>query len=418
MRFLKSIQIVLFLLISSLLLAEEGSPVYRSRKSNDYTIRDGIGNILSKLEKGESVNIAYLGGSITETGDGWRRQTSQWIRKNWPNAKVHEIHAAIGATGSEIGVYRLERDVLNLKPDLLFVEFAVNDGGVSEEKIWKQFEGIVRKTWKANPRTDIVFCYTIISGTIDTYRKGEYPRSANAMEQIADFYGIPSISFGQRVVKMLDEGKLIFKAEKAPEGIVLFSTDGTHPIASGSALYTLDVARAFTAMKGIAGIDHASKLSRTFIRNNLENAKMIPITPNMLKGKWRLLEKGERYSNYIHWLDQIWFSETSGSRIEFKFRGDHVKLYDIPSSDGGQLRITVDGKESGPFSRYHAPWWNRLDAFPVALDLDPDKVHTVVIELDANAPKRTSRDPKIAPQYYEGIRYRVAKILLDGDLVP
>ncbi|MDO5580155.1 MAG: GDSL-type esterase/lipase family protein [Planctomycetia bacterium] len=416
--FLKKSLIVLFLIIPSLLWGEEGKPVYKPRKSSDYTVRGGIGNALIKLEKGETVNVAYLGGSITETGDGWRKQTTEWMQKNWPNAKVHEIHAAIGATGSDIGVYRFQRDVLNYKPDLLFIEFAVNDGGLSPEKIWKNFEGIIRKTWKANPRTDIVFCYTIISGTVDTHRKGEYPQTANAMEQIADFYDIPSISFGQRVVKMLDEGKLIFKAPKAPEGIVLFSTDGTHPIASGSALYTLDVARAFAAMKSIPAVDHSSKLTKIFIRNNLENAKMVPIEPNMLKGNWRVLKKGERYSNYARWLDQIWISETPGSRIEFQFRGDHAKLYDIPSSDGAALWITVDGKKSGPISRYHAPWWNRLYAFPVAENLDPNKVHTVIVELDSKAPDRPNQDPNINPKYYEGIRYRAAKILLDGDLVP
>ena len=398
------------------LSAEE--PVFQARKSSDYVVRDGIGNTLAKLAAGESVNVAFLGGSITETGDGWRPQTTAWFRKNWPNAKITEIHAAIGATGSEIGVYRMDRDVLKYRPDLLFVEFAVNDGGCTPENIWKQFEGIIRKTWKANPRTDIIFCYTIVSSMIDGCRKGDLPAMAAAMEQIADFYGIPSINFGPRVVKLLDEDKLVFKADSAPAGKILFSKDGTHPIASGSALYTLDVERAIKAMAGIRGMDHGPKLAKTFIRGNLENVTMVPVTKEMLKGDWYPLKDGVRYSYYKRWLDQVWCTETPGSRIEFRFKGSHVKLYDIPATNGGQVWITVDGRKSGPVSRFHSPWWSRLYALPVGLNLDPEKVHTVSVELDATAPDRRQRDPSVNPAWYEGLRFMVGQIMLEGELVP
>lgn len=392
------------------------TPVFKPRPASEFVPRDGIGNVLTKLNAGEDVNVAYFGGSITETHDGWRPQTTAMLQKVWPNAKIHEIHAAIGATGSEIGVYRMDRDVLKYKPDLLFVEFAVNDGGCTPENIWKQFEGIVRKTWRANPQTDIVFCYTIVSGMVDGCRKGEYPPTANAMEQIADSYGIPSINFGPRVVKMLDEGKLIFKADSAPEGVVLFSRDGTHPIASGSALYTADVERVFRAMKDSQPVDHSAKLEKTFIAGNLEDAKLFPIKREMLSGEWRVLDPSERYGYYTRWLDQVWETSTPGSRLEFKFRGTHAKIYDIPATNGGQIYVTVDGVKTGPFPRVHTPWWSRLYAFPVATDVDPEKVHTVVIELDSGVPEK-QKDPSVKPEFYEGIRWLCGQIMTDGEVV-
>ena len=393
------------------------TPEYKPRGVHEIVVRDGIGNTLSKLGAGKEVRVAYLGGSITETGDGWRPQTTAWLQSAFPNAAIHEIHAAIGATGSNIGVYRMDRDVLGFKPDLLFVEFAVNDGGFSPENIWRQLEGIIRKTWRADPKTDIVFCYTIVAGMIDGYRKGENPQTVNAMEQLADFYGIPSVNFGPGVVRLLDEKKLIFSGDSAPEGTILFSKDATHPIAEGSRLYTLDIERFFREARDISGVDHAPKLDRTFIVGNFEKARLFPVTESMLRGTWRKLKDGERYGYYRRWLDEVWTTETPGSRLEFQFRGSRVLLYDVPATNGGQIRITVDGVSSGPFPRFHPYWWSRLDAFPAAENLDPAQVHSVTVELDAAAPDRSRRDSKVDPAAYEGLRWMVGQIMTDGEIV-
>ena len=121
--------------------------------------RNGLPNVISKLKTGAEARIAYLGGSITAQ-DGWRPKTLNWFRQQFPNAKVSEINAAIGGTGSDLGVFRLRHDVLEHKPDLLFVEFAVNDGGAPPLQIYRCMEGIVRQTWKNDSTTDICFVNT------------------------------------------------------------------------------------------------------------------------------------------------------------------------------------------------------------------------------------------------------------------
>lgn len=112
--------------------------------------RGGLPNLFAKLQSPGSVRIAYLGGSITAQ-DGWRPKTLNWFRTNFPTARVEEINAAIGGTGSDLGVFRLRHDVLEHKPDLLFIEFAVNDSGAPPAQIHRCMEGIVRQTWKNDP---------------------------------------------------------------------------------------------------------------------------------------------------------------------------------------------------------------------------------------------------------------------------
>jgi hypothetical protein len=65
--------------------------------------------------------------------------------------------AAIGGTGSYFWAYRLKNHLLNYEPDLVFVEFAVNDHSKTSQQVKESVEGIVRQIWKANRKTDICF---------------------------------------------------------------------------------------------------------------------------------------------------------------------------------------------------------------------------------------------------------------------
>src|SRR5256885_15342989 len=154
--------------------------------------RSGLPNIFSQLKAGAQVRIAYLGGSITAQ-DGWRPKTLNWFRQQFPNARVSEINAEVGGTGSDLGVFRLQHDILQKKPDLLFIEFAVNDGGAPTLQIYRCMEGIIRQTWKHDSATDVCFVYTLAGDMLETLKEEHFPRSASAMEKVAEHYGIPSI---------------------------------------------------------------------------------------------------------------------------------------------------------------------------------------------------------------------------------
>ncbi|MGN1274368.1 MAG: SGNH/GDSL hydrolase family protein, partial [Thermoguttaceae bacterium] len=261
-----------------LTVCAQAMPEYVQQDSFDCHPRTGIGNTIAKLKAGETVTVAYFGGSITAQ-NGWRPKTSKFLGETFPNATINEIHAAIGGTGSDLGVFRLGYDVLRHDPDLVFVEFATNDGGNNPVNIWKQMEGIVRQIWKHNPKTDIVFVYTVTTATVGDYQSGKLARAAEAMEMLADFYGIPTINFGKRVAQMVDDGKLIMKGDEAPEGVILFAKDGVHPGDEGHELYLADIKAGFEKMKDLPGIDHAPLLEKVFIEGNYENAKMVSITP-------------------------------------------------------------------------------------------------------------------------------------------
>ncbi|EAQ81065.1 GDSL-type esterase/lipase family protein [Blastopirellula marina] len=402
-------------------------PTYEAQPAEKVKPRDGLGNVLKKLNAGQPVKIAYLGGSIT-AANGWRVKSFDWFRKQFPQAKVDEIHAAIGGTGSDLGVFRIQQDALQYKPDLLFVEFAVNDGGAAPEQIWKAMEGIVRQTWTANPETDICFVYTYRTSYEEATRAGLCPRAASAMEMLADHYAIPSINFNLEVVKREGEGTLVFQAaEKPADGVLQFSKDGVHPLDAGHELYAADVAAAVEQMKDLPPVDHAKKLATPFVADNWEAAKMVPLQPSMLKGDWKKLTDADSLQrSFGKRLGQIWEATEPGSELTFKFRGSQAKLYDIVGPNGGQVSITVDGvtrdKLIPRFDSYCT--YHRIATLRIAYDLDPQAVHTVTIKVDAEQPDRTPvafrlKDPETelkAPKY-QGTNIWVGQIQLLGDLV-
>src|SRR5689334_12966880 len=98
------------------------APKFSSVEAKLSRSRNGLGNVIAKLRDGEPVKVAYLGGSIT-AAPGWRVQTLKWFQQEFPKAQVKEINAAIGGTGSDLGVFRVQHDALQHHPDLLFVEF-------------------------------------------------------------------------------------------------------------------------------------------------------------------------------------------------------------------------------------------------------------------------------------------------------
>lgn len=418
------------LLLTFAVLAWSGSldaADYQAVPAQKIRPRDGIGQVLAKIRAGQKVTVAYLGGSIT-AANGWRPKTTAWLQKTFPDAQFEEVHAAIGGTGSDLGVFRVGRDVLQYSPDLLFVEFAVNDGGAAPEAIWRNMEGIVRQTWRKDPQTDIVFAYTIHEGMIDELKQGRCPRSASAMELLADFYGIPSVNFQVPVVELLQQDKLVFKADQQPEGDrIWFAADGCHPRDEGHEIYLQLMADAIKQMQDSQPVDHQAKLAKCFVADHAEAAKMVPLQERMLSGDWAALPADDaKQRAFGNRMGQIWMAAQPGSKLQFKFKGSEAKLYDLLGPDGGQVVITVDGQTGAkPVPRFDSYCtYHRLATLPLVANADPNQVHEVTVEIHPEQPDRQSvafrlQDPEMELKQpkYQGTRLWVGQILLLGDLV-
>ena len=395
----------------------------------EHVLRGGLPNIFAKLEKGGEVKIAYLGGSITAQ-PGYRVKTFEWFKKEYPQAKLTEINAAIGGTGSDLGVFRVGQDVLAHKPDLMFVEFAVNDGGAAPEQIHRCMEGIVRQTWRANPETDICFVYTIANNMIDEWKTGKLPRSVVAMEQLAEHYGIPSIHFGREIAKLAAADRLIVAgplpktdAERAALGNkIVFAPDKVHPhIETGHQIYFETTVRAFEKMRN-GGNPAPHGVKAPFVADNLENAKLVPLSKAKLSAGWQRLPPDHKLKGFFNRLPEIWHANQPGDSVEFKFKGTAVGIYDLLGPDCGQVSITLDGKPADkPTSRFDSYCtYHRLGSFFPSHNL-PAGEHTIRIEIHPDQADKgkiiTDKKAFAAdPKRFDDRQWYAGAIMLVGDL--
>lgn len=398
-------------------------------KAEECRARRGLPNFLANAEGDGEVRVAYLGGSIT-AAPGWRPKSLDWFRKKFPSVKFTEINAAIGGTGSDLGVFRVGHDVLAQKPDLLFVEFAVNDGGAQPEAIQRQMEGIVRQTWKADPVTDICFVYTLAQNQLADLDKGFFQRSASAMESVADHYGIPSIHFGIEVSKLSREGKLTFKGEKPagwkPEDSpILFSTDGVHPLVeTGHELYLQAIVRSMPAITAASGKPAAHKLGAPLRADNWEHAKMLPIEQTMLSGNWQKLDnaKDGYAKSFSGRMGSVWKACEPGASLSFTFNGTYAAIYDLVGPDGGIIGVTLDDKPERNVTRIDG-YCTYARIAKTEVGTAPAGQHKVTITLKADAPDKKKilfehnrADLEKNPKKYEPNLWHAGAIFLLGDL--
>lgn len=399
------------------------APSIKNANSIGIKERHGLNNSLFKMKSRDTVRVAYLGGSITAQ-PGWRVYSLNWFKENYPNTKFVEINAAIGGTGSPFGAYRLKDQVLKYKPDLVFVEFAVNDASTNPDEITRSMEGIVHQIWEQNSETDICFIYTIKEDFIDVYKRNSTPISVATMEKIAEYYQIPSINFGPEVLKRISEGKVLFKGKaEANDTMVVFSPDGVHPYPeSGHRIYYDVFKSALTELK--------SKVDSNVVKHNIVKPLNANLYMNTKMVDWRKIDLKYKLTSIDIKSDTIFNGFTRyfnsigkgvpGDSLSFQFRGKAIGYYDLMGPSTGTLEVTVDGKKQN-HSRFdgYCTYW-RI-SYKIINGLT-DSIHTVSFKvldkpIDKNEILSANNRSMKRPEDFTGLNWYLAKILIDGDLI-
>ena len=101
----------------------------------------------AKLARKEKIVYGAIGGSITEGASAsspWRRYASRFAIWLDSLAPCELVNAGIGASNSLFGAFRLEKDLLSRNPDMITIEFAVNDPD-SNPDMAASYEALVRQ---------------------------------------------------------------------------------------------------------------------------------------------------------------------------------------------------------------------------------------------------------------------------------
>ena len=86
---------------------------------------------------GHSVPSGYFAVPDVRTLQAYPHQVLEKLKQHYPYAVINCIVTAIGAENSERGCKRFADEVLTYRPDVLFIDYALNDRGIGLEKAKK-----------------------------------------------------------------------------------------------------------------------------------------------------------------------------------------------------------------------------------------------------------------------------------------
>lgn len=189
--------------------------IYENRKSAGNIIdkEAGIlnrGNLtrlkgfMNRAAKGERLTVGFIGGSITqgfsatEPDKCYAARTFGWLKKVFPNTEFDYVNAGIGATDSQFGAARVQEDLLQRLPDLVFVEFSVNDH--STPHFCETYEGLVRQIYGSASAPAMVLIHNVY---YDTGKSAAYYHA-----QVGRHYDLPCISMQNSIYPAVAAGRL------------------------------------------------------------------------------------------------------------------------------------------------------------------------------------------------------------------
>jgi lysophospholipase L1-like esterase len=296
-----------------------------------------LAKCIEEMKDSQRVKIAYFGGSITwgatasdPLKTSWRALVTSALETRFPGAHIQAIDAAIGGQPSRLGVFRMDRDVLPYKPDLCFVEFAVNDRDVSDSA--ETVEGIVRKLRASREDMAIVL---VILGNVGPEGNFDSP-VAEQQIKLANHYGLPYIDVSSAVSARLVGGL------KTTDIL----TDGTHPNDAGYRLYADVILAELERLTDARGPAKPAP-EKPLTPNRYESATMVELAKLPDLGGWR----ADRPSVVGTWFDQQpsrWLSSAvvpgkDGAELATEVHCTGLGLYYELTGGGGPVVLAADG---------------------------------------------------------------------------
>lgn len=314
---------------------------------------------------GEPLNVVFFGASLTWGANAtdpqltsYRARVARQMEEAYPQAHFTFWDSAIGGTGSQLGVFRLERDVLRHHPDLVFLDFSANDDIYNDtpEQL-ASYESLIRRivTEGHAPVVQMILPFG------DNIQAADFDRMKRrtAHIEIAKAYDTAVGDAIQLAVERVRSGTTTIDQ--------LWSHDWGHP---GDAGYQLFADAAWAAYQD--GVKRelvcATPASMLHAGTYLTNARVRLSSLGQLPPGWRRGAPNLTSAFYdmlmSRWLDdEVIASNRVASKnaegkttlapqavasLQVKFRGTMVMLFGESTLKSGKYRAIIDGKPVAP----------------------------------------------------------------------
>lgn len=196
-------------------------------------------NVFRSLEAGRKQAVVVYGTSLTASAE-WPKALKGYFEKHFPG-QVTFVNAAKSGEHSNWGVANLEKQVLAKKPDLVFIEFSINDAvtrfDISTEKSAANLDAMVKALRQQNPQVEIVL--QTMNPVWDAPDVPAERKSASNRPRLADYYEVYRKYAHEHGLPLVDHYANWLKLQQnQPEKFKKWLPDGTHPTPEASVAVT------------------------------------------------------------------------------------------------------------------------------------------------------------------------------------
>lgn len=270
-----------------------------------------------RAECGAELTIGFLGGSITQGSLATKPENCyayivfSWWKQAFPKAVFHYVNGGIGGTTSHFGAARAETDVLMYQPDVVVVDFSVNDD--ADAFFQETYEGVIRKilTWHCAPA--VILLNNVY---YDTGKNAQDYHNA-----VGDWYQIPHVSIKDTLYKRMKAG-MYTRGELTPDG--LHPSDKGHALVAAELITFLEHVKACMPKLDMSNLSMHEKEETAFTKllepmtaNMYEHAKRLTIreiSPQLIGFRTDTEEK----TGHLDFFKNGWIGQKAGDRILFK----------------------------------------------------------------------------------------------------
>lgn len=340
-------------------------------------IRAPLNRMKEAIRRGR-ITVGFIGGSITDARVeyNWPEFVSRWLMDRFAGVRIQIENAAIGGTGSDLALFRAERDLIQRDCDLVFVEYAVNDAPVAEAIRRKSREGLIRKLL-AETEADIVLVYTYMHEMYDAMARNAVPDSIADFEKLAEHYRLNSVWAGAYAFRQYKRGLLRYEQ---------WLPDHLHPREFGSAIYA-EAVTAFLEFQYQAEpcSSGGDRLPEPVDAGHWEAARLANLEEAEWQGPWYAYR-----SHSLVWADRI-YAGMPGCSIRLPFEGTGVYLITNFGWRSADYRFGFDDGELAKSGQDYPDWcseigWMRAQLLAYPLNKGKHVLHLEVVPSTKSAP--------------------------------
>ena len=186
---------------------------------------------------GHSVPAGYFATPYVNTFHAYPHLLHQIIKERFPFTVTNVIVTAIGGESSEQGASRFESEVLTHKPDLITIDYSLNDRGTKLEMASAAWEKMITQALERNIK--VILC-------TPTWDKSYYKQDENWKALVLHAEQVRTLA-DRYHIGLADSFEAFRRHVTAPADLTQYLSHVNHPTRDGHLLVAQEIAKYFVA---------------------------------------------------------------------------------------------------------------------------------------------------------------------------